>query len=354
MDGLMSAAQQWLNKALADPLATARVATAPVGYVGSDFPLDIALIEERVFCHLPWQSILPTPKADAWLESTFPGWARSMLQDWADGRFDMFECVVFTRGDDAAQRLYYYVCELQRQGLLRGPRALILDVAAIPRASSQRHCEHALRTLLTELRLDSRCLISGVARANLQRRLFIWLEQECKLPGHFRENIARAALFHDPMPLLVDLQLPVAMNLPRLYLAGSAPPDDSLHRVAEANGWNIVGELHARSLLRHGEPMELDKDPLPQLANRLNQQLHGPRCFTDRTGVLQAELERNGAQAVVFWLTREDEALAWELASQLQLCARMGIATLSLTGSSWDYSDGALKVLAGFLGEMNV
>jgi hypothetical protein len=348
---MMGALQQWLQKAFADPLATARKVSSPVGYVGSDFPLDIALVEERVFCHLPWQRSMPTPLADAWLESTFPGWARSMLQDWADGHFDIFECVVFTRGDDATQRLYYYVCELQRQGRLGGPRALILDVATIPRASSQQHCEQALRTLLAELQLDSKSLISGVARANRQRRLFNWLEKECKLPGHLRENIARAALFHDPLPLLSHLQLHATGEMPRLYLAGSAPPDDSLHRVAEANGWNIVGEMHARSLLRHGEPLELGEDPLPQLASRLNQQLHGPRCFSDRTGLLQAELERTGAQAVVFWLTREDEALVWELAAQLQLCTRMGVASLRLTQSSWDYSDGALAVLARFLKE---
>ena len=56
------------------------------------------------------------PVAAQWLETSFPAWAFSMVEDWAEGRFDCFEQVVFSRGEDASHRLYYYICELQRRG----------------------------------------------------------------------------------------------------------------------------------------------------------------------------------------------------------------------------------------------
>src|SRR5690606_34661888 len=132
----------------------------------------------------------------------------------------------------SAQRLYYYVCELQRRGMLSGPRPLILDVAAIPRAGSVQHNMHALRTLMTELELDMDCVHAGVTRANRQRQLFARLEHERSGPGHLYENMTRAALFDDPLPALEHIRLmPIAVPL-RLYLAGSVPPDDTLHRAA--------------------------------------------------------------------------------------------------------------------------
>src|SRR5690606_23352060 len=111
----------------------ARRSAAPVAYVGCDLPPDLALATERTFSHLPWRAGRATPWADRWLERSFPGWARSMLEDWAAGEYDFFDAVIFSRGDDATQRLYYYVCELQRRGRLGGPRPLVLDVACIPR-----------------------------------------------------------------------------------------------------------------------------------------------------------------------------------------------------------------------------
>lgn len=350
----MDSLANWLSTSLADPLAGVRAADAPVGIVGLDFPLDISASQQRMFCHLPWRSGRSTPEADAWLEAAFPGWARSLLQDWLEGYFAPFAAIVFSRGDDAAQRLYYYICELQRRGDLAGPQPLILDVATIPRAGSVQHNVKALRRLLRELALDSDALEAGIARANRQRALFARLEQDRKSHGHLYENIARAALCSDPLPVLEDVELPPFVNARRLYLAGSVPPDDSLQRAAEVQGWNIVGEMHARSLLRHGAPLQTCEDPLLAVATRLNENVYGSRSFVDRAAVLRAELIRTRADAVVFWLTREDEARAWDLASQRTECERAGKPCLTLTQADWQFRDTSLAQLARFLEQVPV
>lgn len=345
--------QQHVSAVLADPLAVARKTAQPVGYVGSDLPLELALLSGRHFCHLPWQTGRATPRADGWLESSFPGWARSMLEDWASGQFDLFESVVFTRGDDAAQRLYYYICELQRLGRIGGPRALMLDSATIPRESSVRHCRLALQHLLDELGAGSADIASAIAAANLRRR---WYQQLATLPqlkGVLRENIGRASLFRDLYPECAELALPAADSGRRLLLGGSAPPDARLHQTASAAGWNVCSELHPRALQRYGAPIDIGADePLLALARRLNAQPWGPRSFIDRVALLQQELDSAQPAAAVLWLTEEDESIAWDLARLRSVLAAREVPVLVLTRRRWALDDGALDTISKFLGEL--
>src|SRR5690606_35990857 len=99
-----------------------------------------------------------TPWADRWLESSFPYWSRAILEQWHDGAFDQLETVVFSRADDASQRLYYYVAELQRSGKLRGPAPRMFDIALIPRESSLAHTEGALLELMGALDVEADAL----------------------------------------------------------------------------------------------------------------------------------------------------------------------------------------------------
>jgi hypothetical protein len=342
-----------LASILADPLAAARRCAHPVGFIGGDLPPDLALAAGRVFCHLPWQSGRATPRADQWLESSFPGWARSMLEDWAAGSFDLFDAVVFTRGDDAAQRLYYYVCELQRLGRIGGPRALMLDLATIPRDSSVRHCRRALQILCDELSVDAQTLGAGIEAANLRRGWYQRLAHSGTLPGQFIENLSRAALFQDVYSGCATLELPVPSGGRPLLLAGSAPPDDCLHQAVAAQGWNVGAELHSRALTRHGAPIEdWHDDPLLALARRLNGHAHGPRSFADRAALLQQHLHVLQPHAAVLWLTEEDESMAWDVARLRAVLAERHIPTLVLTRRRWDLGDASLHELQTFLEEL--
>jgi len=339
-----------VSAVLADPLAAARASARAVGFVGGDVPPDLALASKRMFCHLPWRAGRATPVADQWLESAFPGWARSMLEDWAAGTFDCFESVVFTRGDDASQRLYYYVCELQRLGRLAGPRPLILDVALLPRESSVRHTARALERLLEELEIDAPALAEGTAQANLRRDWYQHLARQGELDGRLRENLARAVLFRDLYPELAGQSLPTAAGK-GVLLAGSAPPDDSLHSAVHAVGWNVCGELHPYALARHGAPVAATggDNALMALARRLNGQTHGVRSFADRAALLEQELDRGAASAVVLWLTEEDESLVWDVARLREVLKRRAVPTLVLPRRRWDLEDGAPAEVARFL-----
>ena len=339
-----------LTTALADPLHLFTGTERPIGCVGFDVPLDILLASGRPFAQLPWSADRPTPLADRWLESSFPGWIRSILQAWLSGEFDGFDTVVFSRGDDAAQRLYYYLSELQRRGLAGGPRLHIFDIAKIRRPSSVKHCELAIRHFLHALDIGESSLANGIAAANTQRAHYLQLDAKRAAYGHSYENIARASLLSPCWPTIEQLNLPTAPALRPLVLAGSVPPDDRLHRAVEAAGWNCVGEAHPLALTRHGAPITVAADSaVAALAQHCNAAAGGPRDFGDRAATLLQLATQKQAAAVVLWLTEEDEAPAWHLAHQRTALTAAGIPLLVLTRRRWDAADGAAREIWHFL-----
>src|SRR5690606_16962680 len=266
----------------------------------------------HVAAHLPWDRMSSTPWADQWLEDSFPGWARCILESWSAGMFDHLAAVVFSRGDDVSQRLYYYVCELQRQARIGGPEALVFDVARIPRPSSAAHTEQAVRQLARDLGLSDEDLAAGIRTADRRRELLQAIDHERALPGYRLEQVARASLFAPPeaLDLRHEEELPDAKG--RVLLGGSVPPDDGLHRAVEAAGWSVVGETHARNLQRLGPPIgSPGSEPARQIAGHVLAHPVGPRSFDTPAKLIVAEARARKADAVILWAFEEDEAFAW-------------------------------------------
>ena len=335
---------------LADPLAEAMASLPALAYVGSDLPTELLMVPGRAACHLPWDAAQPTPLADQWLESSFVPWTRSVLEFWAQGRFDFFDAVVFSRGDDSAQRLYYYICELQRRSLVAGPTPLIFDVAKAGRTSSVRHTIAAVKRLAEQLEISDLDLQGGIKRANQRRRLYADIEAARGSTGCRYERIARASLFADIDDRLREASFEAPGPEPRALLSGSTPPDDRLHIAIEATGWVVGGEWYDRSLARFGSEnsIEID-DPAVAIGTHAHSQAFGARSFSDHASALVDAAHRARADAVVLWLIEEDEALTWSIPRQRSALAAAGIPVLVATRRRWDASDGIAAEIAEFL-----
>ena len=348
-----------IDTRLRDPLAACRAAAGGIGFVGPDIPIEVLIASGRPFGHLPWRADHATPWADRWLESSFPCWARSILEQWHDGAFDALETVVFSRADDASQRLYYYVRELRRNGGLRGPKPEIFDIALIPRESSLAHTESALRDMMRALDVDEAALPAAIERANALRRRIALLERSRGGNGPLYERLGRAALWTDPCEWIDSLRLPGAEPAAtRLLLAGSMPPDERLHDAAEAAGASIVGEAHPLALDRlgpelgaastHGSTDPRD-EPVRALAEHVRAASIAPRAFVDRGAWIVDRARAAGATGVVIWLTREDEALAWTAPVQRRALEAAGVPVLLLAARRWQADDDAAERIAEFI-----
>ena len=348
-----------MSVAREDPVATVlRVPLAPLragglGFVGPDVPIDLLLGSGRAFGHLPWQADADTPFADSVLESGFPGSSRSILEGWHEGAFDGLHAVVFSRTDDAAQRLYYYVRELQRRGQLRGPRPLLLDLALVPRASSVDHSAASVGLLARELEIDETALRAGIARADALRLTLRQRQVQRSSDGVFHERLGRALLWSDPTRWIDGLELPPPGAARRVLLAGSTPPDERLHRAVEGAGACVVAETHVHAIGRLGLPLEAaEASAARHVARQLLATATGPRAFLDRGGWITGLAQDARAAMVILWLTREDEALAWHVPAMQRALAAAQLPALVLPVASWRADDGVLERVAAFCREI--
>ncbi|WP_148274863.1 hypothetical protein [Novosphingobium sp. PP1Y] len=286
-----------------------------IASVGPELPLDLLQATGRYAGPLGWNVDRDMPLAAQWLESKFPRWSFSILEDWAIGALDSYEAVVFSRANDAAQRLYYYVCELQRRGAIGGPRPLICDVARIARGSSLDHAVSAIGKLADQLGVDDAALEQAIVAGNRHR-----------VQAHAPEG--RLCL-----------------------LGGTAPPDRRIHAMIEAAGWVPAGPTLADQWSDAGPVVvENTGDPHAALGQAMHARHGGGRGFFARGEAIVEAVQTNGAEAVVLWFAEEDETEIWHLPEQRQALEAAGIPLLSLTRRDWRANDGVDAQIAGFLG----
>jgi len=339
---------------LTDPLADCRHRDDGLGFVGPDVPIEMLLASRRPYGHLPWNVDVRSGIADRWLESSFPFWARSIVEQWHHGQFDALDSVIFSRADDASQRLYYYVNELRRRGKLAGPEPVMFDIALIPRDTSAAHTKQAIVELMDRFDIDMPQLEAGIVQADRLRERMARLASERNADGPAYERLARAALWTDPGAWLTSAGMPAADGAAaqRILLAGSVPPDDRLHAVVEAAGASVVAEAHVFGTSRFGRSHEPgNESPVRMLARKLRRDSIAPRAFFDRAAWLVEQARAARASGVIIWLTREDEGLAWSVPAQHRALTAAGLRCLLLTARSWRADDGASEQIAAFCRE---
>lgn len=374
----MSDLKALVDTVLRDPLAGPRAHAAGggrvVGIVGADIPVELVVAAGALPVQLPVLGDRPTPLAERYLEAGFSPGARSIAEQWLGGALEFIQAVVFSRSDDSAQRLYYYLSELQRSGRTAGPRPLLYDVAKIPRQTSIRHTEDSTVRLGRELGCDFEVLPDAVERRNRRRRLLeeVELLRESKAPPSGAE-VARLAC---AMDMAFGLEFDTALSTwlerprpvhtgPRLLLAGSVPPDERLHSAVEAAGGCIVGEAGDHSVARFGTAIAVGREAvgMNDVANgaalasgatirALAEHYHalpcGTRGFEDRAERLLERVVARRADAVILWLIEEDEALVWDVPAMQQRMSAAGVPVLALTRRRWDLRDDALDLVRSF------
>ncbi len=359
----MSTLEHLIDAALQDPAAAARRAKASgqrvIGFVGTDVPVELIAAAGAFPWRLPAAAETPTALADVYLEASFQPQERALAGQWLWGAFDFVDAVVFTRANDSIQRLYYYLCELQRRELCAGPAPLLFDLCKIPRASSALRTQAVTVSLSESLgsRIDElpRC----IRERNRRRQLLLQLQQRRALnpapAGSFVERLARASDCCAAQEFDAALAQWLARHThgatgPRLILAGSAPPDDRLHRAVELAGGNVIAEFGDHALGRLGVAIEDEPDPIAALSQHYHALPNGPRAFGDPTAELLEATRVTRADGVIFWMLEQEEALAWDLPAQSRALESAALPSLQLVHRRWNADDDALDQIRDFIG----
>jgi len=342
---------------LRDPLHCVREAAREgqrvIGYVDNDIPVELILAANALPIGLTGVAA-PTPHADAYLESSFHPELRGIAECWLAGDFSLLDAVIFPRSNDSAQRLYYYLCELQRAQLCKGPTPLLFDTATISRDTSLQHTLQSTRQLASDLGTSVGELSAALERTNRRQKL---LEQFARqreavqsLPGSESYRVARAAkcdwseAFDQGFQNWLTSQSSHSYSQ-RILFAGNAPPDERMHVAVEAGNGVVVRECTAACASATNSSM----DPLTAIAERHYSMRSPARLMLQSPDYLSAVARDVAADAVILWAIEEDEALPWEIAKQATALQAAKIPVLLLTRQRWLADDAILQAVTEFV-----
>jgi len=343
MNGSNSFAQHF-ERLRQDPQAVARAAAGAgqrvVGYVGNDVPVALIVAGGALPVRLRSGGDAGAARADNFIESSFAPLLRAITDQWLRGALDHLDAVVFARSDDGGQRLYYYLCELQRRGLCAGPRPLLHDVAGLPRTASFEHTLESTRLLAAQLGATTAALPSALERVRRREQMLRDVQARRQLPAPLPGSAASACIFAAACDWRADfddaarawLDAAALLSMPkRVVLAGDPPPDNQLHTAIEAAGASIVLELTESSAGSDSNPGE----PLTAIAREFQRRESPALSMQGNARWLADCALDHRADAVLVWLSEQNEALPWEIARQMRSLRAAGIPALLLPRQPW-------------------
>jgi hypothetical protein len=352
---------QRLENLRRDPLAVARAAAARgervIGYVGNDVPVALILAANALPVRLRGLMNTATTNADRYVESSFAPPVRSIAEQWLEHSFDFLDAVIFARGDDSGQRLYYYLCELQRRGLCAGPRPLLYDAASLARAASYEHTRDSTRLLAGHIGSVASSLETALQRVARRDAVAHAVRAHRLLPAPLRGSaawlfdFAAGCDWSESFDQGARAWLDQAALLPmprRVLLAGDPPPDDQLHVAVEASGASVVLELTESASA--GERSQ--REPLAAIADEFQRRESPVLAMRRNAHWLTDHAREHRADAVLVWLSEEDEALPWEIARQMRSLRDAGIPALLLARQPAQISAATLTQVLHFLRDL--
>lgn len=341
-----------------DPQQVARSAAASgeriVGYVGNDVPVALILAAGALPVRLRVGAGAGTSGVDRFIESSFAPELRAIADQWLQGALDHLDAVIFARSDDSGQRLYYYLCELQRRGLCAGPRPLLHDVAGLARGASAEHTLESTRLLASQLGAPALALAAALERVTGREQLLRAIQARRQLPAPLPGSAAWACQYAAGCDWRIEFddaarrwleEVPLLAMPKRVVLAGDPPPDDQLHTAIEAAGASVVLELTESE----GASDRSARDPLAAIAED-SRRRESPALSMRRNARWLAERAQElRADAVLIWLSEQNEALPWEIARQLESLRAAGLPALLLARQPWHISAAVITQVMHFV-----
>lgn len=330
-----------------------------IGYVGHDTPIELILAADALPVAVQGRARHATPNADRYLEPTFLPSIRSIAEQWLTGELDDIEAVIFSRSDDSSQRLYYYLCELQRRGLCAGPKPLLYDLASVARTSSESHTVEATRALARELNAAQNALDEAIARVRDRMASMQAVAESASTQLAARGSCVQQRLrsaecdwtLQGDQALRAPDPSPSNPDAARVILIGSLPANEQLHEVVEQNAANIVATLNTQTPYRY-DVMAQARDAYEHIARRCRahpwrSMMQSPHTFCDRAAAVKAD-------GAILWTLAEDTGLAWVVPRLERALRASGLPVLTLTMQSWQISSGALTEIADFARTLKV
>jgi benzoyl-CoA reductase/2-hydroxyglutaryl-CoA dehydratase subunit BcrC/BadD/HgdB len=302
-----------------------------VGYVGADVPVELlraaGLTPLRLF---------GDPAGDAAVGERYLGRgldpvACSVLSRLLEGAYGALDQVVVSRDCEASLRLFYAVRELRRvDPATRLPETYLVDILHLPHATTTAYNSVRIGQFRERIeawtgrRITDDDLAQAIALYNTQRALLVeaatWRhDRPSRLSGVDFLTVVGAGT---AMPVdvhighMLKLEPSPAVTARRAYLTGSGHDTPDVYRALAAEGIDVVGEDHDWGELAVRTPVSAPT--IEALA--LRYQYNGPAApratIRQRAEHTAEQARRAGAELLVCYARRHDEAPRWDFAAQ--------------------------------------
>ncbi len=338
------------------------------GYLSNNIPLEILWAAEIYPVHLKGNPDVEPTAARQFMEPAFDPITLSVFNGLLTGQFDYLDFLVLPRGNDAHQRLYYYLCELKRNYSEYELQAVkLVDILQTLKPSTDRHNLSILEEFVSHLEskinnaITEEMLQQAISEYNLSRKLleeFTGLRRE--LPLTLNSKIAflvyEAARnlpvtdFNNALKDLLDhcRELP-GEDAKRVLLAGNGLDYSGLHSLADNLGAAVVGDYHAYG--NHFLSGEIDSGSgaLAAISNHYQRDVKGSRSTAiDPDEVLEFAKQQK-ADGVIFFYLSGEEAWTWHLPEQKSALQQAGIPTLVMADQPYTVNDSAAREIEKFI-----
>lgn len=334
------------HAAFADPLAAARAAKARgqrvVGYLGPSVPVELITAASLAPVHLMGKTG-PTPRADEWMEPCFDPIVRSVLDQILAGDLAFLDAIALPRTNDSQQRLYYYLCELRRNGVAI-PEPILVDIQLTGSAPSQAYNRARMTELAaTFARLGAPLDLPGAIRTHNARRRRLAVLRESGLSGAdgLVTLIASRLMDGAAFDMALAAIQPAAPTGRRLLINGNALDRPAIHEAVARRGGVVVADEHGLGDHLIGALVDETGDPLAALA-KAAAQAPAARSMPHDPARLVARAQAVRAEAVLFHFIKEEEAMTWDYPSDRAALERAGIRVGCLADQPYPLDERAL------------
>jgi benzoyl-CoA reductase/2-hydroxyglutaryl-CoA dehydratase subunit BcrC/BadD/HgdB len=317
-----------------------------VGFVTAAAPVELIEAAGLYPIELSAGDVRETPLADAIMEDLFHPSIRGLFERLLRGEFAWLSAIMLPRASDAAHRLYYYLCELERTGAAV-PKPLLFDMTQTPGAASEAYAAVKLARLWHQLRglgngqAGESQLRAAIEQSNRRRDVLESLTA-LRLDGRVSGAEMLAAFAASRMLPRTNFEKAVpqagaARKGPRVVIAGSLQDDAGLHGLIEAVGGVVVGDFHAGGEPAIGQAIDARGEPMAALLEHYRGTQAGARSFDDPAALIVEFAKRARADGVVFSYLPEEEALPWDYPEQARALESAGVRQVRLSDQARPY-----------------
>ncbi|MCI8960041.1 MAG: 2-hydroxyacyl-CoA dehydratase [Lachnospiraceae bacterium] len=346
------------------------------GELGCDVPDEFLIAAGMLPVHVYGDPDKPLKETDRYLEYAFDPVVRAQFEKLVDGTYrDQVDVLAVSNSTDVVVRIYLYLRELARVEPEKPvPPVEFIDWLFTRNRLHQVRNEHTLALFretverwagrkITDDEIRQAARVCNEDRQALREMAGLRRGPQVRISGSealviigsafFMERTAHTALVRQ---VVEDAKAWPELTGPRVFFTGSAQEQTDLYELIEDAGAVIVGEDHDWGDRYYDRDCNLDYTPVRAVVDRyMLRMFSSKKAFvSQRVKTLDELVDRAGAQAVIFYTNRYEEAASWEYPSQKKSLEARGIATAGFFQMAWPAreNEGLGRKLAAFAGSL--